>query len=55
MNICFHGAVGDVTGSAYHVKTKHASLLVDCGLFRLINAQHGIRAECPRLGDVLEV
>jgi metallo-beta-lactamase family protein len=24
-------------------------------LARLIKAQHGIRAECPRLGDVLEV
>ena len=32
MKIFFHGATGDVTGSAYHVKTKHASVLVDCGL-----------------------
>jgi metallo-beta-lactamase family protein len=34
MKIHFHGATGDVTGSAYHVVTKHASLLVDCGLFQ---------------------
>ena len=34
MKIHFHGATGDVTGSSYHVVTKHASLLVDCGLFQ---------------------
>lgn len=34
MKIYFHGATGDVTGSAYHVKTKHASVLIDCGLFQ---------------------
>ena len=34
MKLCFHGATGDVTGSAYHVKTRHASVLVDCGLFQ---------------------
>ena len=34
MKIRFHGATGDVTGSAYHVITKHASVLVDCGLFQ---------------------
>ena len=34
MRIHFHGATGDVTGSAYHVVTKHASVLVDCGLFQ---------------------
>jgi metallo-beta-lactamase family protein len=34
MKIYFHGATGDVTGSAYHVKTKHASVLVDCGLYQ---------------------
>lgn len=34
MKIQFHGATGDVTGSAYHVMTKHASILVDCGLFQ---------------------
>ena len=34
MKIYFHGATGDVTGSAYHVKTKRASVLVDCGLYQ---------------------
>ena len=34
MKIHFHGATGDVTGSAYHIVTKHASVLVDCGLFQ---------------------
>ena len=34
MRVQFHGATGDVTGSAYHVKTRHASVLVDCGLFQ---------------------
>ena len=34
MKIRFYGATGDVTGSAYHVITKRASVLVDCGLFQ---------------------
>src|SRR5215468_5486141 len=34
MKIHFHGAAGDVTGSAYHVVTKDASVLVDCGFFQ---------------------
>ena len=34
MKIYFHGAAGDVTGSAYHVVTKDASVLVDCGFFQ---------------------
>jgi metallo-beta-lactamase family protein len=34
MKIQFHGATGDVTGSAYHVTTKDASILVDCGMFQ---------------------
>jgi metallo-beta-lactamase family protein len=34
MKIHFHGATGDVTGSAYHIVTKHASILVDCGMFQ---------------------
>jgi metallo-beta-lactamase family protein len=35
MKIYCHGAhTGDVTGSAYHVKTKHAIVLVDCELFQ---------------------
>lgn len=34
MKIHFLGATGDVTGSAYQVVTKHASILVDCGMFQ---------------------
>jgi metallo-beta-lactamase family protein len=34
MKIQFHGATGDVTGSAYHVITDDASILVDCGMFQ---------------------
>ena len=34
MRIHFHGAAGDVTGSAYHVVTNKASILVDCGFFQ---------------------
>ena len=34
MKIQFHGATGDVTGSAYHVMTKHANVLIDCGMFQ---------------------
>ena len=81
MKIHFLGAAGDVTGSAYHVRTKQASVLVDCGMFQggkaskarnrpilshgedrarrtladLIQSKHGIRALCPKLGDVINV
>ena len=34
MKIHFHGAAGDVTGSAYQVVTRDASILVDCGFFQ---------------------
>jgi len=34
VRIHFHGAAGDVTGSAYHVVTNKASILVDCGFFQ---------------------
>jgi metallo-beta-lactamase family protein len=34
MRIHFLGAAGDVTGSAYQVVTKNASVLVDCGFFQ---------------------
>lgn len=34
MKIRFLGAAGDVTGSAYHVTTNEASILVDCGFFQ---------------------
>jgi len=34
MQITLHGAAGEVTGSAYHVQTDQASVLVDFGLFQ---------------------
>jgi metallo-beta-lactamase family protein len=34
MRIRFLGAAGDVTGSAYHVVTNEASVLIDCGFFQ---------------------
>ena len=35
VKIKFHGAAGgEVTGSAYLVQTKHARILVDCGMFQ---------------------
>src|SRR3954468_1032760 len=34
MNVTLHGAAGEVTGSAYHVQTSRASVLVDFGLFQ---------------------
>lgn len=34
MRITLYGAAGDVTGSAYHLQTDGASLLVDCGLYQ---------------------
>jgi metallo-beta-lactamase family protein len=49
MNIYFHGAVGDVTGSAYHVRTKHASVLVDCGLFQGNRQSEAKNRNVPRL------
>lgn len=48
MRIHFHGAAGDVTGSAYHVVTKDASIMVDCGFFqgrREENAKNRRKAE----------
>jgi len=34
MTVSLYGAAGEVTGSAYHVQTPRASLLVDFGLFQ---------------------
>ncbi len=44
MKIYFHGATVDVTRSAYHVVTKHASVL-DCGMFQ------GGKQEAAKTGD----
>jgi metallo-beta-lactamase family protein len=34
MKITLYGAAGDVTGSAYHVQTDQANVLVDCGMYQ---------------------
>ncbi len=34
MNITFHGAAREVTGSCYEVRTKDARFLIDCGMFQ---------------------
>lgn len=34
IRITFHGAAGDVTGSAYHIQTNQANLLLDFGMFQ---------------------
>ena len=34
MRVTLYGAAGDVTGSAYHLQTDRANLLVDCGLYQ---------------------
>lgn len=34
MEICFHGAAGEVTGSCYEVRHGHGRFLVDCGMFQ---------------------
>lgn len=34
MSVTLYGAAGEVTGSAYHVQTSRASVLVDFGLFQ---------------------
>jgi predicted metal-dependent RNase len=53
MKLHFRGAAADVTGAAFQLITRDASVLVDCG--RRIESEHGIRARCPALGDVIEV
>jgi metallo-beta-lactamase family protein len=34
MKITLYGAAGDVTGTAYYLKTKQAAILIDCGMFQ---------------------
>jgi len=34
VKITFHGAAGEVTGSAYHIQTEQANLLLDFGMFQ---------------------
>lgn len=34
MEITFHGAAGEVTGSCVRIRTQHGAFLVDCGIFQ---------------------
>lgn len=34
MKITLFGAAGDVTGTAYYLKTKQSAILIDCGMFQ---------------------
>ena len=34
MQLCFHGAAREVTGSSYELSTDEARILVDCGMFQ---------------------
>jgi metallo-beta-lactamase family protein len=56
MKIRFLGAAGDVTGSAYHVTTGDASILVDCGFFqgsKALNAKNRGKANIDKLDGVV--
>jgi len=56
MKIRFLGAAGDVTGSAYHVTTNEASILVDCGFFqgsKELNAKNRRKANIDSLDGVV--
>jgi metallo-beta-lactamase family protein len=57
MHITLYGAAGDVTGSAYHVQSGRASLLVDFGLYQgtqMADAQNRIpKAIGPRRLDAV--
>jgi metallo-beta-lactamase family protein len=50
LKITFHGAAGCVTGSAYHLQTRRASVLVDFGLFH----GFGDTDELNRMPDALK-
>lgn len=41
IKLTFHGAAGCVTGSAYHLQTSRASVLVDFGLFQGYGSKNG--------------
>ena len=49
ITITFHGAAGCVTGSAYHLQTSRASVLVDFGLFQGFGERNGANEIPPRL------
>src|SRR5262245_13553258 len=54
LKLTFHGAAGCVTGSAYHLQTSRASLLVDFGLFQGFDDKNGSN-RVPAGLDVLKL
>ena len=58
IKLTFHGAAGCVTGSAYHLQTSRASVLVDFGLFQGYGNKNGTNEvpgglNVPKLDAVL--
>jgi metallo-beta-lactamase family protein len=51
IKLTFHGAAGTVTGSAYHLQTSRANVLVDFGMFQGFN-HHDDQNVIPRTLDV---
>ena len=49
IKLTFHGAAGTVTGSAYHLQTSRASVLVDFGMFQGFNHQDELNIVPPGL------
>src|SRR5580765_4008995 len=49
MKITLHGAAGEVTGSAYHLQTEQASVLVDFGIFQGRELAVGANVVPPQL------
>src|SRR5262245_21853134 len=49
MQLHFHGAAGDVTGAAFQLTTKDASILVDCGLYQGGRASTEKNRKVPKL------
>jgi metallo-beta-lactamase family protein len=47
MKITLYGAAGNVTGSAYYVKTRTAGILVDFGVFQGGKAQEALNRKLP--------
>jgi metallo-beta-lactamase family protein len=54
IKLTFHGAAGTVTGSAYHLQTSRASVLIDFGMFQGFS-HHEEQNIVPRTLDVTKL
>jgi metallo-beta-lactamase family protein len=54
IKLTFHGAAGTVTGSAYHLQTSRANVLVDFGMFQGFNHQDELNV-LPKTLDVTKL